>query len=292
MFKLFAILTVGMIGSAAAWGGLVLWGTAVSLATLLVLWAYQRYGFVHIPEMEVGVVFNKKRQAFARFVPGGRHPINPLTEELTHTIPTNAGSANGRCLAVQTNGGISLDVEWSVNFDLDPFQIKPAARPKLARNLPKKANSIVTKHLENCLRHVIGQMTIDQICEPGATQRLERAVRQQLAARLAEAGFTFSRVMVGAIDMPRHVKAALEAVQERAVQTENEARALARLHEVVSQFSEADMQRLMELERIHTLGQNGVTLVYPTAVHHTAPAGRPSYARINNTRTPLRTGLS
>lgn len=292
MFKLFVILTVGMIGSAAAWGGLVLWGTAVSLATLLVLWAYQRYGFVHIPEMEVGVVFNKKRQAFARFVPGGRHPINPLTEELTHTIPTNAGSANGRSLAVQTNGGISLDVEWSVNFDLDPFQIKPAARPKLARNLPKKANSIVTKHLENCLRHVIGQMTIDQICEPGATQRLERAVRQQLAARLAEAGFTFSRVMVGAIDMPRHVKAALEAVQERAVQTENEARALARLHEVVSQFSEADMQRLMELERIHTLGQNGVTLVYPTAVNHTAPAGRPSYARINNTRTPLRTGLS
>ncbi|MCB8982027.1 MAG: SPFH domain-containing protein [Ardenticatenaceae bacterium] len=292
MFKLFVILTVGMIGAAAAWGGLALWGTAVSLFSLLALWAYQRYGFVHIPEMEVGVVFNKRRQAFVRFMPGGRHPINPLTEEMTHTIPTGSGSANGRCLAAQTNGGISLDVEWSVNFDIDPFQIKPSARPKLARNLPKKANSIVTKHLDNCLRHVIGDMTIDQICEPGATQRLERAVRQQLAARLSEAGFSFSRVMVGAIDMPRHVKAALEAVQERAVQTENEARFLARLHEVVSQFSEADMQRLMELERIHTLGQNGVTLVYPTAVNHTAPAGRPSYARINNTRTLLRTDLS
>lgn len=292
MFKLFAVVTVGLIGVAAAWGGLVLWGTAVAFFFLLTFWAYQRHGFIEIPEMEVGVVFNKKQHAFARFVSGGRHPINPLTEALSHTIPTSSGSANGRCLAAQTNGGISLDVEWSVNFDIDPFQIKPSARPKLARNLPKKANSIVTKHLENCLRHVIGEMTIDQICEPGATRRLERAVRQQLSARLAEAGFSFSRVMVGAIDMPRHVKAALEAVQERAVQTENEARALARLHEVVSQISEADMQRLMELERIHTLGQNGVTLVYPTAVNHTAPTGRPSYARINNIRTPLRTGLS
>ncbi|MBK8900619.1 MAG: SPFH domain-containing protein [Anaerolineaceae bacterium] len=292
MFKLFVILTVGMLGAAAAWGGLVLWGTAVSLVTLLSVWTYSRHGFLHIPEMEVGVVFNKQQQAFARFVPSGRHHINPFIEELTHTIPTGSGSANGRCLGAQTNGGISLDVEWNINYDIDPFQIKPAARPKLARNLPKKANSIVTKHLENCLRHVIGEMTIDQICEPGATRRLERAVRQQLTARLAEAGFSVSRVMVGAIDMPRHVKAALEAVQERAVQTENEARALARLHEVVSQFSEADMQRLMELERIHTLGQNGVTLVYPTAVNHTAPAGRPSYTRINNTRTPLRTGLS
>ena len=58
MFKLFVILTVGMLGAAAAWGGLVLWGTAVSLVTLLAVWTYSRYGFLHIPEMEVGVVFS------------------------------------------------------------------------------------------------------------------------------------------------------------------------------------------------------------------------------------------
>ncbi|MCB0011765.1 MAG: hypothetical protein KDE34_07685, partial [Anaerolineales bacterium] len=44
---------------------------------------------------------------------------------------------------------------------------------------------------------------------------------------------------------------------------------LARLHEVISQFSEADMQRLMELERIHKLGQNGVALLYPAAASAT-----------------------
>jgi len=292
MFKLFVILTLGVVGAAFARGGTMLWGTAVSLLCLLVFWAYTRFGFIRIPEMEVGVIFDKRRQAFARFIPSGRHSFNPLTEQFSHTIPTGSGSANGRCLAVQTSGGLALDVEWSVNFDIDPFQIKAAARPKLARNLPKKANSIVTKHLNNCLRHVIGEMTIDQLCEPGATRRLERAVRQQLATRLAEAGFSFSRVMVGAIDMPRHVKVALEAAQERVVQTENEARSLARLHEVVSQFSEADMQRLMELERIHALGQNGVTLVYPTAVTQTAKPGRPSYAKLKRQSTLMQPGIS
>jgi len=292
MFKLFVILTLGVVITAFTWGGLLLWGTAVSLIALLGILAYTRFSFVRIPEMEVGVIYNKRQQAFARFVVSGRHRFNPLTEQLSHTIPTGSGSANGRCLGAQTNGGISLDVEWSVNYDIDPFQIKASARPKLARNLPKKANSIVTKHLNNCLRHVIGEMTVDQLCEPGATRRLERAVRQQLTTRLSEAGFSFSRVMVGAIDMPRHVKTALEAAQERTVQTENEARSLARLHEVVSQFSEADMQRLMELERIHTLGQNGVTLVYPTAVSQNTKAGRPSYARLNRNSIHTQSGIS
>ncbi|MAU01287.1 MAG: hypothetical protein CL608_29450 [Anaerolineaceae bacterium] len=292
MFKLFVILTMSVAGAAFAWGGLWLWGTAVFLLTLLGIWTYTKFGFIRIPEMEVGVIFDKRQQAFARFVPSGRHPFNPLMEQFSHTIPTGSGLANGCCQGVQTNGGIALDVEWSVNFDIDPFQIKASSRPKLARNLPKKANSIVSKHLNNCLRHVIGEMTIDQLCEPGATRRLERAVRQQLTSRLAEAGFSFSRVMVGAIDMPRHVKAALEAAQERAVQTENEARSLARLHEVVSQFSEADMQRLMELERIHTLGQNGVTLVYPTAVNQPTKAGRPSYAKLKRNAATMQPGIS
>lgn len=292
MFKLFVILTVSVVIAAAAWGGLLLWGTAVTLLSLLGIWAYTRFGFIRIPEMEVGVVYDKRRQAFARFVPSGRHPFNPLTEQFSHTIPTGSGSANGRCQGAQTNGGIVLDVAWSVNFDIDPFQIKASARPKLARNLPKKANSIVSKHLNNCLRHAISEMTIDQLCEPGATRRLERTVRQQLTKRLAEAGFSFSRVMVGAIDMPRHVKAALEAAQERAVQTENEARSLARLHEVISQFSEADMQRLMELERIHALGQNGVTLVYPTAVNQSPKAGRPSYAKLKRNAAHMQPGIT
>lgn len=291
MFKLFVFLTVSALISAFIWGSLPVWGTAVSLLLLLGFWTYHQYAFVQIPEMEVGVIFNKRRQAFARFVSCGRHPINPITERYSHSIPTGSGATNGRCLAVQTSGGIALDLEWGVNYDIDPFKIKASAKPKLARNLPQKASSIVTKHLNNCVRHVIGEMSIDQLIEPGAIRRLERAVRQQLAARLSDAGFSFSRVMVGAVDMPGHVKKALEAVQEQAVQTENDARSLERLQQVVSQFSEADMQRLIELERIHALGKNGVTLLYP-AVEETAKRVRPSYAKVKRSHTAVRSVLS
>lgn len=285
MFTFFVFLAIGLVAAAFAWGGFVLWSAAVSCLVLSGLWAYNRYAFVHIPEMEVGVIFYKRCQAFARFASSGKHPLNPFSEYYSHSIPIGSGSANGRCVNAQTHGGITLDVAWSTNYEIDPFKIKPAARPKLARNLPQKANTIVTKHLNNCLRHVIGEMTIDQLCQPGATRGLERAVRQQLAARLAEAGFSFSRIMIGAIDMPPQVKVALEAAQERAVQTENEARSLARLQQVISQFSEADMQRLMELERIHTLGQNGVTYLYPTAVSQPKRVGWPSYAKLNKKRS-------
>ena len=85
--------------------------------------------------MEVGVIYHKRRLAFARFLPSGRHPFNPFTEHFSHSIPTGSGSANGRALGVQTSGGISLDIEWGVNYEIDPFQIKATARPKLARNL-------------------------------------------------------------------------------------------------------------------------------------------------------------
>ncbi|MCP4421525.1 MAG: SPFH domain-containing protein [Chloroflexi bacterium] len=284
MFKLFAIMTVTVVSSAFIWGSMLLWGTAVSLLLLCGFWAYNRYAFIQIPEMEVGVIFNKRRQAFARFTRSGRHPFNPLLEQYSHSIPTETGSANGRCLDVQTSGGIALDIDWSVSYDIDPFQIKAAARPKLARKLPKKGGSIVSKHLNNCMRHVIGEFSVDQLIEPGSGKRLERAVRQQLTARLSEAGFSFSRVMVGAIEMPTHVKAALEAVQERAVQTENEVRSLERLQQVISQFSEADMQRLMELERINKLGQNGVTLMVPALGGQALKAQRPSYAKVKRNR--------
>ncbi|MCA9969028.1 MAG: hypothetical protein KC425_02375, partial [Anaerolineales bacterium] len=123
---------------------------------------------------------------------------------------------------------------------------------------------------------------LDDLCQPGVHRRLERQVRQAAAERLAPFGIGVSRVMIGAIELPAHVRQALEAAQERRLQAEQEARALARLQQAVSQFSDTDMQRLLELERLHHMGQNGVTLVVPgtaaqvgTAQASTAQAGRP-----------------
>lgn len=220
---------------------------------------------VHIHEMEVGIVYNSVSQVFLRFLPPGYHCLVPLVEQIGALISTAPQTASGRCHNVQTSSGIVLDVEWSLSFSLNPFRIPAANRPKLARSLPHKSTTIAVKHVNNSLRHVIGEYTIDQLCQPGMLKRLERQVRQLAASRLSESGFELSRVMIGAIEMPSSVKAALEAAHQRSLQAENDARILARLQSVVSHFSDADIQRLLELERIHALGQNGVTLLYTAA---------------------------
>lgn len=243
---------------------------AAALFPILMLWVLGRRAIVRIPEMEVGVAYNTADRAFTRFLAPGRHWLIPFIEQANFTISTAPETVNGRCLGVQTSGGIALDVEWSLSYNLNPFRIPAANRPKLARSLPRKASSIAAKHVNNCLRHVIGEYTVDQLCQPGMQKRLERQVRQLVAERLADLGFELTRVMIGAVAMPPQVKAALEAAHQHTLQAEHEAKALARLQMVVSQFSDADMERLMELERIHVLGQNGVTLLYAAAV----PAAR------------------
>ena len=111
------------------------------------------------------------------------------------------------------------------------------------------------------------------------SQRGAEKAREAIDQRLRPLGFEVSRVMIGAIEMPPHVKSALEAVHERQTQAENEANALSLLQQVVSQFSDADMQRLIELERIRNMGQHGVILPYPTLFEADRVNGH-AYARM------------
>lgn len=233
-------------------------GTAILLAAAL----WQKTA-VTIPEMQVGVVYRQGGAQYGRLLTAGNHYVKPFVEQLGASIPLNPGSVNGRCANTQTIGGLPLSIEWTLSYTLNPFRIPAEKRPKLARTLPTKSGSIATKHVNNILRHIISEYTIDQLIEPGIQKRLERQVRQQVAERLANAGFEISRVMIGAIEMPQEVRASLATAHQRKLAAENEARTLEKLQRVVSRFSEADMQRLIELERIHALGQNGVTLMMP-----------------------------
>lgn len=253
-----AIVVAGVMG-----GPMGVSLTAVAGFGVLAIVAVQRWAYVTVPEMQVGVIFRRDGQQFARFLPAGRHWIVPFAEQLAGLIPVNPGGADGICRDVHTSDGVPVDIAWTLSYRLDPFRIPAASRPKLARNLPTKSGKMATKHVNNVLRHVVGEWPVAALYETGAQQRLERAVRQQTAVRLTKLGFDISRVMIDAVVLPPAVRSALEASLQRRLQAEHEAQALARLQQVVSRFSEADMQRLMELERIHAMGQHGVSLVYP-----------------------------
>lgn len=277
------VVVGGIVLIAGFWGGAALVTTAVLGIALIALWLMWHNATAIVPEMRVGVVYRRDGERFVRFLPAGHHWLRPFVEQVKTTIPLNPGSANGRCYNIQTSGGLPLTIEWTLSYTLNPFRIPAEKRPKLARSLPTKSHGMAEKHMNNVLRHILSEYTIDQLTQPGTQRRLERQVRQALAERLANAGFEISRVMIGAIDMPEQVTAALAKVHERQLQADNEAKALWRLQQVVSQFSEGDMERLMELERIHMLGQNGVTLMY-------APGNGDGYLNIaGHAKRPLRT---
>ena len=241
------------------------------LAIIFAFWAVRRWWYVRVPELETAVIFHAGGQSFARFLAPGRHWIMPFTEKLGQSISTAAGSASGQCVQAETTGGIPLTIDWTLSYKLNPFRIPVENRPKLARTLPHKAGTIARNHVNNCIRHVIGDYPVEAISEPGMIKRLEREVRQLAAARLADLGFEISRVMLGPVEMPPQVRTALAEAYEQKLNIEHEAQSLARLHKVISQFSEADVQRLLELERIYKLGENGVTLFYTPAMAAPTP---------------------
>lgn len=246
------------------------WGwvgfTAVVILAGLASTGYfiETYGKVTIPELTVGVVFRKKGNQFDRFLEPGTHWVNPYRETITSYINTAGQSTHGRGQNIQAIGGLTVSTEWTANYTLQPEKISAAKRPKLARALPHKADAIAHQQINNILHHVIGDYTIEQLSEPGTHRRLERQVRQMARTRLEPLGYALNNFMLDALHLPAQVRATLEAAHERTIQAEQEAQALERLHKVITQFSDADVERLIELERIQRMGQMGVAMVYPT----------------------------
>ncbi|MCP4428804.1 MAG: hypothetical protein GY803_30330 [Chloroflexi bacterium] len=271
------------------WGAPGAVGAAILAVVLLAAWATRRWVYVTVPELETAVVYRTDSKTFARFLAPGRHWLMPFTERLGKPISTAAAMVKGQCVNAETMSGIPLTLDWSLSYKLNPLRIPIGSRPKLARSLPAKAGLIARNHVNNCIRHVVGDYPVDVLSEPGMVKRLEREVRQLAATRLADLGFELSRAMLGAIEMPTQVRAALTESYEQKVRTEHEAQSLARLHQVVSQFSEADMARLMELERIYKMGQNGVTMVYapPFAASPTPQATRDGRRRARSVYAPV-----
>ncbi|MEM7801610.1 MAG: SPFH domain-containing protein, partial [Chloroflexota bacterium] len=148
--------------------------------------------------------------------------------------------------------------------------------PNLARSLPtkEKALSMVAKHVNHIAHLVLEQHSVNSVIEAGAQARLEREIRQLAQTRLDDSGVKISRVMIDAIHLPHKVRASLAAAHEREMSIEAEARGLERLHSVINQFSDIDMARLIEIERIKLLGKNGVTMLYPTDANHVSMKGK------------------
>lgn len=256
--------------SGVVWGGSLAagWQIAGILAALVFVSSLgliiARMSLVRVPEQSLAVIYNREQQAFSRLLPSGRRWLRPFVEEVRATIPLGAETAMSACQAY-TSGGVPLMVRWQATFQIEPLSLSRELQARLALKLARKSKIIVQSHVNNSLQLALSHYTIHDLFAGGERGRLERAARQAATEQLAPLGITVQRVTIQEMELPAQVQSTLAAAHERAVQTESEALALAQLQKVISQFSDSDMQRLAELERLRVMGQHGVSLVYPLA---------------------------
>ena len=268
-------ITLGLSGAllggslAAGWQTVGLVAALIFVLSLGIIIA--RVSLVRVPEQSVAVVYNGERQAFSRLLPSGRRWLRPFVEEVRATIPLGSETAMSACQAY-TSGGVPLTVRWQATFQIEPQSLSRELQARLALKLARKNKIIVQSHVNNSLQLALSHYTIHDLFAGGERGRLERAVRQAAAEQLAISGITVQRVTIQEMELPAQVQSTLAAAHERAVQTESEARALAYLQKVISPFSDSDMPRLAELERLRVMGQHGVSLVYPLAAMMPAAA--------------------
>lgn len=255
-----AFLVVTAAGIAGGWSGVEV--SALLILAGLAVWLVHRFLWVRVPEMEVWLKFNVESKAFGGYLTPGRHWLLPW-ERVEGKLSTQVKTVRGKCLQAQTQGGITAHVEWSASFTLNPRNISWDFWPQMARALPQHSDRIVRSHGNNCTALVVSELPVSALADNGGRGRLERMIRAELVERLHPFGVQVFRVMVTGVELPAHVNASLEKAHEREVYANSEAAALERLQKAVSQFSDADMERLLLLKQLHEMGENGVSLVMP-----------------------------
>ncbi len=221
------------------------------LAGIAALTLMYQYAYIHLNEMEVGVLFNRERN-FSRFLQPGHHFINPLAEYLDSKLPKGSQTTKGTARQIRTKEGISVSIQWDVSFFIDVTKIKPGIEHKMARALPKFAVNIVGGRVLHSLRHIVEKMSIEELHSAGSIKRLEDAVGLEVYRRAAHLGvleIAGNDIKLGPIDIPPHVEKAIEANYERQLTVE----AVDKLQRVIDRFTNDHMEKLAELERLRIL---------------------------------------
>lgn len=222
-----------------------------------------RFVWIRVPEMKAAVVFNVERQAFIGFLPAGRHLLFFPLEQVRDFISIDLNAVRGLRSRTLTSDGITITMSWSLTYRFDPFDIPMHIRPTLARLLPQRGDRLLQSQVNHCLNLIVSDLAARTIYQEGGRERLEQRLDEVIRRRLDIFGVEVFRIMLTAIEFPPQVQANLETAHERELFAASEARALVQLQTAVSRFTESDMQRLLQLEQLHVLGQNGVALHLP-----------------------------
>jgi regulator of protease activity HflC (stomatin/prohibitin superfamily) len=140
------------------------------------------------------------------FVIPGVHEFRryPLHDQVYR--PDDAAKVDGRG-AFQSVEGLSIGIDVSVRWALDPDKMTEAARLR-----PDSLEAeLVQPTVDGVLHRTFAQHTVREIF---ASQRapIQKAIEDELRATLGKDGITVKTVAIGGVDLPPQYKAGLEAV--------------------------------------------------------------------------------
>ena len=230
------------------------WPSALAVLVAIAAIFFIQSGIIVVPEMEVWILFNRQRKSFTRFLYPGFGWCFPKLEYIHDRISTKVTVAKGSCQALTREGHL-LSIDWMLTYQLVPENIAEDRQPGMARVLPSKADMLAKTSVNDCIRDLIEQRSIGELLEIGVQSRLKRDIRQRTSAEMMSSGFQVYRVTLGA-KLPERVSQTIEDAHRRLHQAQVDAEVYQIIRQSLDAFSDDDMRRLMELERIRTLAQS------------------------------------
>lgn len=224
----------------------------LSGAAALALWVLQK-ARIRVPELRAAVLWNRRRQALGRVLVGpGTYWILPGVEQVWGWLDLQPHILVGVTREIAPANGVPVEVEWHAIFRIRPSHIPPEDRPEILRALLKDPEGLIRTRMEHILRVRAGAKRIEDLLTGSGQQRLSDEALTELRRRLLPSGIEIRHVLVRAIRPPQEYQRA--RIQAQALHT---------VREALQQFTDADLQRVLNLERVRILGAEEGFMILP-----------------------------
>ncbi|MDR3353391.1 MAG: prohibitin family protein [Zoogloeaceae bacterium] len=188
----------------------VLGGAAYGLAT--------HPPFQTVDRGELGLRINQWTGGVRHFQEGsvlvipGVHELRafPLRDQVYHPKKTNRDD-----LVFQTVEGLSIGVDFTVRYALDPEKI-----PVMARVLPDDiSGEVVLPTVQDIFHQTLSRYTVREVFS-ARRQEIQTNITKELQARLAEDGIRLKNLTIGKIELPKDYMNGMEKLLAAEIATE------------------------------------------------------------------------
>lgn len=181
---------------------------------------YQSHPLQTIDPGELGVRVNRFTGGLTQFREGSLVVLPGLHELRRYSLrdrvyrPTESSKADGEA-PFQSNEGLSIGVQLSIRYGLDPAKIVA-----LTNDLPDDFDSqIVEPAVQGVIYKIFTRYTVREIFSTKRAE-IQETIEAELKSKLATDGVLLRSVQIGNIDLPEDYRKGMEALLAEEMETE------------------------------------------------------------------------